>query len=222
MQMNQLAEQVAAARAGDRDATNALFTALRPKVIRYCRARIRPNGHDHTAADDVAQEVFAAVLASLHRFRGGQEASFLSFVFGIAANKVADHHRARSRDRAHLAADPVDSADPQPGPEQRVLRAELGERMRELLGLLTEAQREILVLRVAAGLSAAETATIVGSTPAAVRVAQHRALQRLRRHLDGGDAGTMRPLRADALQVARHRPLTSHGMTAGLPSSSPT
>ncbi len=184
MQMNELAEQVSAARSGDKAAMNDLFATLRPKVIRYCRARIRSNGPDHTAADDVAQEVFAAVLTSLHRFRG-HEAAFQSFVFGIAANKVADHHRARSRDRTHLAAEPVDSTDLGPGPEQRVLRAELGERMRELLGLLTEAQREILVLRVAAGMSAAETAAIVGSTPAAVRVAQHRALQKLRQHLGG-------------------------------------
>jgi RNA polymerase sigma-70 factor (ECF subfamily) len=41
-------------------------------------------------------------------------------------------------------------------------------------------QREILVLRVVVGLSAEETAIAVGSTPGAVRVAQHRALNKLR------------------------------------------
>ncbi|MGH3816140.1 MAG: sigma factor-like helix-turn-helix DNA-binding protein, partial [Pseudonocardiaceae bacterium] len=41
-------------------------------------------------------------------------------------------------------------------------------------------QREILVLRVVVGLSAEETAEAVGSTPGAVRVAQHRALGKLR------------------------------------------
>ena len=41
-------------------------------------------------------------------------------------------------------------------------------------------QREILILRVVVGLSAEETAEAVGSTAGAVRVAQHRALSRLK------------------------------------------
>jgi DNA-directed RNA polymerase specialized sigma24 family protein len=46
--------------------------------------------------------------------------------------------------------------------------------------LLTPRQRKVLILRVVVGLSAEETAGAVGSTPGAVRVAQHRALNRLR------------------------------------------
>jgi RNA polymerase sigma-70 factor (ECF subfamily) len=45
---------------------------------------------------------------------------------------------------------------------------------------LPDKQREILILRVVVGLSAEETAEAVGSTPGAVRVAQHRALARLK------------------------------------------
>ena len=40
---------------------------------------------------------------------------------------------------------------------------------------------EILVLRIVVGLSAEETAEIVGASAGAVRVAQHRALTRLRK-----------------------------------------
>ena len=50
----------------------------------------------------------------------------------------------------------------------------------EALRQLPDRQREILLLRVVAGLSAEETAEMVGSTPGAVRVAQHRALVGLR------------------------------------------
>ena len=55
----------------------------------------------------------------------------------------------------------------------------------DLLRLLPEKQREIVVLRVVVGLSAEETAEAVGSTPGAVRVAQHRALLRLRKEISG-------------------------------------
>ncbi|HXB88875.1 sigma factor-like helix-turn-helix DNA-binding protein, partial [Mycobacterium sp.] len=53
-------------------------------------------------------------------------------------------------------------------------------RMSELLKVLPEKQREILILRVVVGLSAEETASAVGSSAGAVRVAQHRALARLK------------------------------------------
>jgi hypothetical protein len=54
-----------------------------------------------------------------------------------------------------------------------------------LLHKLTPRQREVLVLRIAVGLSAEETAQVVGSTPGAVRVTQHRALNRLRGVIGG-------------------------------------
>jgi hypothetical protein len=52
--------------------------------------------------------------------------------------------------------------------------------MAMLLDTLSDKQRDILRLRVVVGLSVEETAEIVGSTPGGVRVAQHRALNRLR------------------------------------------
>jgi RNA polymerase sigma-70 factor (ECF subfamily) len=63
------------------------------------------------------------------------------------------------------------------------MHGELSERMAQLLRILPAKQREILLLRVVVGLSAEETADAVGSTPGAVRVAQHRALARLRKTL---------------------------------------
>jgi RNA polymerase sigma-70 factor (ECF subfamily) len=52
--------------------------------------------------------------------------------------------------------------------------------MDRLLATLPEKQREIIILRVVVGMSAEETAEAVGSTPGAVRVAQHRALAKLK------------------------------------------
>ena len=63
------------------------------------------------------------------------------------------------------------------------MRGEQSEWTAELLRILPPKQREILVLRVAVGLSADETAEAVGSTAGAVRVAQHRALNKLRAEL---------------------------------------
>lgn len=54
------------------------------------------------------------------------------------------------------------------------------QRARALLAMLPEQQRELPVLRVLTGLSAEETGSALGMSAGAVRVAQHRALARLR------------------------------------------
>lgn len=171
-----------AAVAGDRHATEALLAGIRPLVVRYCRARVGRGERASVSADDIAQEVCLGVLRALPTYRE-RGRPFLAFVYGVAAHKVADAYRAAARNRAEPVPQVPDDAGDDPGPEQRVLQGELSRHMGSLLGLLPDKQREILVLRVVVGLSAEETAKAVGSTPGAVRVAQHRALQRLRREL---------------------------------------
>ncbi|HWD04814.1 MAG TPA: RNA polymerase sigma factor ShbA [Amycolatopsis sp.] len=175
---------VSAAVAGDPHAAAQLLAVIRPMVVRYCRGRIGGVDRAFCTADDVAQEVCIAVLAALPSYRD-QGRPFLAFVYGIAQHKVADAHRAAARHRFDLVAEPPDAPDPTDGPEHRALRGELTARLRQLLEVLPERQREIVLLRVVVGLSAQETAEVVGSSPGAVRVAQHRALLRPRALLSG-------------------------------------
>ena len=178
-------ELVTAAMVGDRNAVGRLLTIIRPLVVRYCRARLGAPDRSSASADDVAQEVCLAVLTALPGYRV-QGKPFLAFVYGIAAHKVIDAHRASARNRSEPVADVPDSVEAADGPEQRALRVELSGEMGRLLDHLPDKQREILVLRVVVGLSAEETAEAVGSTPGAVRVAQHRALARLRKSMPEG------------------------------------
>ena len=169
----------AAASAGDRLATHELLTYLRPIMVRYCRGklgRVRPVN----SPDDVAQEVCLAVFRALPTYRHlGRP--FLSFVFGVAAHKVADVHRAAARDRSLPTAETPDLPAVEESPEQIALRRELVEHTGGLLRTLLPRQREIVIMRIVLGMSAQETAEAVGTTPDAVRVAQHRAINRLRR-----------------------------------------
>jgi RNA polymerase sigma-70 factor (ECF subfamily) len=147
-------------------------------VGRYCQARLRHvAGHDQIA-DDVAQEVCLAVLNALPRYRD-MGRPFAAFVFSIASHKVADARRTAAR-----LAVPVDDLpecpDERPGPEEVVVASTEAQRARALLARLPAQQRELLALRVLGGLSAAETGQTLGMSSGAVRVAQHRALARLR------------------------------------------
>jgi RNA polymerase sigma-70 factor (ECF subfamily) len=170
--------------AGDRAAVARLLELIRPLVARYCRGKLGPVDRSFVSADDVAQEVCLAVLGALPNYRV-QGRPFLAFVYGIASHKVVDAHRAVTRGRTDPVADVPDVVADDAGPEQHAMRGELSAQLRTLLDELPEKQREILVLRIAVGLSAEETGEIVGASAGAVRVAQHRALARLRRTARG-------------------------------------
>lgn len=178
------AELVRLAVRGDEAATEALLASVRPGIVRYCRARLGRVDGRFATADDVAQEVCLGVLRSLPGFRDHGR-PFAAFVFAIAANKVADAQRAAIRDQTIASGDVLfDRPDTAPGPEQAAERADVGRRLGRLLRHLSPLHREIVVLRVAVGLPADEVGAVLGMSAGAVRVAQSRALARLRELVD--------------------------------------
>jgi RNA polymerase sigma-70 factor, ECF subfamily len=178
---------VAGAVTGEGGARDDLLALIHPLVLKYCRARLGRQESLMGSADDVAQDVCMAVVSALPNYQL-KGLSFRAFVYGIAAHKVTDAFRAIGRNRSEPMAELPDTAVTHDGPEQRLLAGELAERLGGMLHRLTPRQREVLILRIVAGLSAEEVAHIVGSTPGAVRVTQHRALNRLRAVMVGGSA----------------------------------
>ncbi len=178
-----LSRLAARAAAGDGDATERLLELVRKMVLRYSRARLGRYPGAEQAADDAAQEVCIAVLSALPRYRD-EGRPFEAFVIGVAAHKVADVQRAATRTAVPTAQMP-EEPDDAPGPEETALRRSDAEHARRLLSVLPDHLREIVLLRVAVGLSAEETGRALGMTPGAVRVAQHRALARLRAAAEG-------------------------------------
>src|SRR6476469_8944901 len=183
-----LDDVVARAVAGERDALQKVLETIRPIVLRYVRARIGTAERSGLSADDVAQEVCLAAITALPRYKD-QGRPFLAFVYGIAAHKVADAYRAMGRNQSDATDTLPDRASGDPGPEQLAMDSDAAARMDRLLAVLPEKQREILILRVVVGMSAEETAEAVGSTAGAVRVAQHRALARLKAEITATEHG---------------------------------
>ncbi|CAM2861912.1 sigma-70 family RNA polymerase sigma factor [Skermania piniformis] len=170
---------VAAAAQGDRLALSRVLEIIRPLVVRYCRGKFGAGERGQLSADDVAQEVCLAVMTALPRYED-QGRPFMAFVYGIASHKVADAHRNVSRNKSDPTAEVPDVISTDHGPEQRALDSEASRQVSSLLSTLSDKHREILVLRLVVGLSAEETAAAVGSTAGAVRVAQHRAIAKLK------------------------------------------
>jgi RNA polymerase sigma-70 factor (ECF subfamily) len=167
---------------GRQDAIEALLGQLRPVIVRYCRTRLARTGSQDE--DDVAQEVCLALLSALPSYRD-MGRPFASFVFAIAAHKVADAARRAARSPLPVPVLP-DLPDRCPGPEETVVAGVEASQVRILLAHLPDGQRRLLLLRVVGGFSAEDTGYVLDMSPGAVRVAQHRALLRLRALATGG------------------------------------
>jgi RNA polymerase sigma-70 factor (ECF subfamily) len=163
---------------GRQDAIEALLRHFRPAIVRYCRARLAQTQTGGQDADDLAQEVCLALLSALPSYQD-MGRPFGAFVFAIAAHKVADAARGAARSPLPVPVLP-DLPDRCLGPEEIVLAGVDARRARVLLARLPAGQRRLLLLRVVAGLSAEDTGYVLDMSPGAVRVAQHRALIRLR------------------------------------------
>jgi RNA polymerase sigma-70 factor (ECF subfamily) len=194
---------------GDEQATHDLLAHVHPLALRYCRTRLsRLPGDARHFVDDLAQEVCLAVLCALPRYRD-KGRPFEAFVFAIASHKVADLQRSAMRGPGSTAVpseDLPEKPDDSLGPEEHALLSSDAEWAKALLANLPANQRELVLLRVAVGLTAEETGQVLGMSPGAVRVAQHRALSRLRVLAERAEA-----IRAEAIRAhgARARGLSA-------------
>jgi RNA polymerase sigma-70 factor, ECF subfamily len=186
----QIDSLVSPAVTGDRQAIEQLLRLLNPIVMRYCRSKLGRHPSVWDNVEDTAQEVMVAVLGALRSYEP-QGRSFLAFVYGIAAHKVQDAFRAGRRNYSRAEADMPDTPSNDAGPEQRAINSDL---LRTIGALMTEHltpyQREVLILRIPLGFSAEETAEALDSTPGAIRLTQHRALNKIRRHLANDTASS--------------------------------
>lgn len=169
-------EVLAAARTGAEWAWERLFGSIARTVRGYLAAQ------GAVDPDDLTGEVLLQVVRGLGRFEG-DEAGFRSWVFLIAHHRVVDERRRRHRDATIAAGQPPPALAP--GADEASLEA-LGEEWRERLAELSEDQRNVILLRVVAGLPADDVAQILGKRIGTIRVLQHRALGRLRSAITAG------------------------------------
>lgn len=172
---------IAAARSGDVDAVSTIYRRYAPTVLAFYRSRVL----DEHLAEDLTAEAFLAMVQALPAYRGGPEA-FAGWLFTLARRDLLDHVRRTQRRPETLLDDVGALADLRghvPDIADDVVAADEGAPVRAALARLTAEQREVLVLRVVAGLTAAEIADVTGRTVGSVKALQHRALDSLGRML---------------------------------------
>lgn len=171
---------IAAAQAGDRAALNELLIDHWQPIFHFISYKVG-NQHD---AQDLAQETFMRAFRALPRYQE-RNATFRTYLGRIALNVIADHWRRLGRkpqtvdvaDYRGLLEDPSDK------PEDRAVKNERHHEVAAALAKLPEEQRQVVEMRLLAGLSVQETAEKMRKTEGSVKMLQQRALVNLRKHL---------------------------------------
>lgn len=157
---------------GEDEALAELAAAWRPESYRAALAVLG----DAQAAEDVAQEAMIRLQTSVAGFRGESELG--TWLYRVTLNLCYDHFR-RVRRRREGGPPPKDVAGAPVDPHDRVDAERARAALHDALQLLTEEQREAVVLRYVSDLSYAEIARTTGVAPGTVASRIFRALRRL-------------------------------------------
>ena len=157
------------AAAGDRSALAAIYDGYARQVYRYHYSRVG-NAQD---AEDLTAQTFMAVLESLPRYQ--RRAPFSAWLIRIARNKAADFFRGQGHNPAEVPPEAVHHDVVL----EEVINSQEHEKLRRLLGALTEEERELIRLRYTAQLTFAEIGGLLGRKEDAVRKSLTRLLERL-------------------------------------------
>jgi RNA polymerase sigma-70 factor (ECF subfamily) len=155
---------------GDDDALRLLYLLYADNVYSFVLAIVRDE-HD---AEDVTSEVFSKLPRALAHYTAGPT-PFSAWLLRVARNAALDHLRAQ-RSVPHAEVRTVtEAAEPRAGERLADLR--------EALAALPADQRQVVLLRLVAGMTPGEVADRLGRSVDAVHALQHRARRRLRRDL---------------------------------------
>ncbi len=148
------------------------------KIFRYVYGKIGK----FAEAEDLTAQVFMKAWQALGRYRR-TEYPFSAWLFRIAHNLVVDYFRTR-RETLSIEGLPFEIDAGTESLDTVAQRTLTATDLRKAIAQLTEAQRQVIVLKFLEGYSTGETARIICKDEGAVRALQHRALIALKRACD--------------------------------------
>jgi RNA polymerase sigma-70 factor, ECF subfamily len=173
-------ELIHACQAGDTRALATLIDRWRRPLYGYL---LRMTGQA-ADAEDLFQETWLRVWRTLPAYE--ERKVFSSYLFTVASRLCIDRARRRTSRLAHLEPEnehrPLEeAADGEAWPDRLLEDAQARQLLTEAVEALPAAQRDVVLLRLEAGLSFQEIAEIRGEPLGTALARMHRALKRIRR-----------------------------------------
>jgi len=170
-------ETVDRAREGDQQALADVYDWYLPRIYRYVLARVG----NVAEAEDLTEDIFLRMLGAIGDYRR-RGVPFSAWLFRIAHNHVVSYFRRNGvRGRQGVLHEGI--VDSRQGPASIVEMRLTVEEVVRAAQSLPEAQREVIALRFAVGLSVAETAQVLGKREGNVKALQHKAVVKLQQVL---------------------------------------
>lgn len=169
---------------GDAAAFEPLYARHRVRLYRYLLRQLR----DGALADELFQDVWQKVIAA--RAGWTPDATFATWLYRIAHNRLADHWRAlQHRPPAPGDADERTARVPDPDtPERQLSEFEQRRQLQLALDALPPEQREVIVLRLEQELTLEEIGEVTGVGRETVKSRLRYAMDKLRAQLGTGVA----------------------------------
>lgn len=149
---------------GDGRALEILINRHKEKIFTSINILVK----DKYLAEDLFQDVFIKIIDTLRNNRYNEEGKFLPWAMRIAHNLCVDHFRKVKRTPKIMTSDDRDIFEVinvvEEGADKGIIKNESHERVRQIIDLLPEEQREVIVLRHYANLSFKEISVITNSS----------------------------------------------------------
>jgi len=164
---------------GDGDAFAPLYARHRGRLYRFLLRQLR----DPALADELFQDVWQRVVAARRGWT--PEATFATWLYRIAHNRLADHWRAQQyRPPAPADGDERAARIPDPDtPERTLSEFEQRRQLQLALDALPPEQRDVLLLRLEQELTLEEIGAITGVGRETVKSRLRYAMDKLRARL---------------------------------------
>ncbi len=155
---------------GDEDALRELYTQTRAAVFGFALSILK-NRHD---AEDVTQDTYLQVCAAASGYRkmGKPMAWILTITKNLSLMKMRQARR-------EAPFEPLDVGESPPEPEEGIV-------LRAAMRVLSDEERQIVILHALSGLKHREIAGLLGLPLSTVLSKYQRALGKLRKQLEGG------------------------------------
>jgi RNA polymerase sigma-70 factor (ECF subfamily) len=192
-----VAQLLAAARAGSREALGEALQAYRAYLLLIAQQELDPDLRAKGGASDLVQETFIDAQRLLGTFEGDTEGRWAAWLRELLLNNLADfvrRYRATgkrriSREVGQPAGDSgadrgAEATADTPSPSVTAMAAEQSAALERALGRLPEDYREVLLLRYQGDLSFEEIGGRLGRSANAARKLRLRALRKLEQELE--------------------------------------
>jgi RNA polymerase sigma factor (sigma-70 family) len=147
---------------GDANALSILVTRYKDKIFTSIYLLVK----DRYLAEDIFQDVFIRIIDTIRGGRYTDEGKFLPWAIRIAHNLCVDHFRKVKRNPTIKTSDDRDIFNvlnfSEEGIDSRIMNEQTSDKIRRMIDLLPEDQREVIILRHYADISFKEISKLTG------------------------------------------------------------